>query len=175
MESEINKLSQKERDKQELENLKQGYIHCKEIYNMQRERFKASDEKLNWLLIFNALILVSLITINISLNQLFGCVKTLMYIFLILFGLSMLITLILIICGLYPRKTTFIDNNNYINDEFYHCTNVEFFGKMIGQFTNYNNCIHKKIEQKYLFYKIALIFTSINILSMVMLIIIKMI
>ena len=47
MESEINKLSQKERDKQELENLKQGYIHCKEIYNMQRERFKASDEKLN--------------------------------------------------------------------------------------------------------------------------------
>lgn len=173
MESEINKLSQKERDKQELENLKQGYIQCKETYKMQRERFKNSDEKLNWLLIFNALVL--LITINISLNKLFGCVKTLMYIFLILFGLSMLITLILIICGLYPRKTTFIDNNNYTNDKFYHCTNVEFFGKMIGQFTNYNNCIHKKIEQKYLFYKIALIFTSINILSMVMLIIIKMI
>ena len=173
MESEINKLSQKERDKQELENLKQGYTHCKEIYRMQRKRFKALDEKLNWLLIFNALVL--LITTNISLNQLFGDVKTLMYIFLILFGLSMLITLTLIICGLYPRKTTFIDNNNYINDEFYHCTNVEFFGKMIGQFSNYNNCIHKKIEQKYLFYKIALIFTSINILSMVMLIIIKMI
>lgn len=171
MESEINKLSQKERDKQELENLKQGYTHCKEIYRMQRKRFKALDEKLNWLLIFNALVL--LITTNISLNQLFGDVKTLMYIFLILFGLSMLITLTLIICGLYPRKTTFIDNNNYINDEFYHCTNVEFFGKMIGQFSNYNNCIHKKIEQKYLFYKIALIFTSINILSMVMLIIIK--
>ena len=138
---------------------------------MQRERFKNSDEKLNWLLIFNALVL--LITTNISFDQLFGCVETLMYIFLILFDLSMLITLILIICGLYPRKTTFIDNNNYINDEFYHCTNVEFFGKMIGQFSNYNNCIHKKIEQKYLFYKIALIFTSINILSMVILIIIK--
>lgn len=173
MESEINKLSQKERDKQELENLKQGYIQCKETYKMQRERFKNSDEKLNWLLIFNALVL--LITINISLNKLFGCVKTLMYIFLILFGLSMLITLILIICGLYPRKTTFIDNNNYTNDKFYHCTNVEFFGKMIGQFTNYSNDMNKRTEQKYLFYKIALIFTSINILSMVMLIIIKMI
>ena len=174
MESEINKLSQEERDKQELENLKQGYTHCKEIYNIQRERFKASDEKLNMLLVFNAAIFALLITI-IPFNQLSYCLKTLMYIFLILFGLSMLITLTLIICGLYPRKTTFIDNNNYINDEFYHCTNVEFFGKMIGQFTNYNNCIHKKIEQKYLFYKIALIFTSINILSMVMLIIIKMI
>lgn len=173
MESEINKLSQEERDKQELENLKQGYIQCKETYKMQRERFKNSDEKLNWLLIFNALVL--LITINISLNKLFGCVKTLMYIFLILFGLSMLITLTLIICGLYPRKSIFIGNNNYINDEFYHCTNVEFFGKMIGQFSNYNNCIHKKIEQKYLFNKLAMIFTNINILLSFILIIIKMI
>lgn len=152
MESKINKLSQEERDKQELENLKQGYTHCKEIYKIQRERFKASDEKLNWLLIFNALVL--LITINISLNQLFGCVKILMYIFLILFGLSMLITLILIICGLYPRKTTFIDNNNYINEQFYRCTDVEFFGKMIGQFTNYNNGIHKKSNKSIYFIKL---------------------
>lgn len=34
MESEINKLPQEERDKQELENLKQGYIQCKETYKI---------------------------------------------------------------------------------------------------------------------------------------------
>lgn len=174
MESEINKLSQEERDKQELENLKQGYTHCKEIYNMQRERFKASDEKLNMLLVFNAAIFALLITI-IPFNQLSYCLKTLMYIFLILFGLSMLITLILIICGLYPRKTTFIDNNNYTNDKFYHCTNVEFFGKMIGQFTNYSNDMNKRTEQKHFFNKIAMIFTTINILLMFILITIKII
>ena len=78
MESEINKLSQEERDKQELENLKQGYTHCKEIYNIQRERFKTSDEKLNMLLVFNAAILALLITI-IPFNQLTCCLKTLMY------------------------------------------------------------------------------------------------
>lgn len=174
MESEINKLSQEERDKQELENLKQGYAHCKEIYNIQRERFKASDEKLNMLLVFNAAILALLITI-IPFNQLSCCLKTLMYTFLILFGVSILITLISIICGLYPRKTTFIDNNNYINDEFYHCTNVEFYGKMIGQFALYNNDMSKKAEQKHFFNKIAMISTTINILLMFVLIIIKII
>ncbi len=174
MDNEINKLSQKERDKQELENLKQGYIHCKEIYNIQRERFKAADEKLNMLLVFNGAILALLITI-IPFNQLLCCLRTLMYIFLILFSLSMLITLISIILGLYPRKTTFIDNNNYINDDFYHCTNIEFLGKMIGQFTNYNNDMSKKTEQKHFFNKIAMISTTINILLMFVLIIIKII
>lgn len=43
---------------------------------------------------------------------------------------------------------------NLFNDEFYHYTNVEFFGKMIGQFSNYNNCIHKKSNKSIYFIKL---------------------
>lgn len=171
-ENNIDKLSQKNRDGQELENLRQGYQHCKEIYNIQRERFKSADEKLNMLLVFNGAILALLIIV-LPIGDMSCVLKTLIYTFMTIFSINMLLTLIVIIVGMFPRKTSFISNDNYVDAKFYQCTNVEFYGKMIGCYTEYNNQISNKAENKHFFGKFAMICTILNIIFMFAMIIIK--
>ena len=45
------------------ENLKDGYEQIKIIYQIQSERLKTSDEKLNMLLVFNAAIIALIIVV----------------------------------------------------------------------------------------------------------------
>ncbi|MBR6778758.1 MAG: hypothetical protein IKM43_01210 [Clostridia bacterium] len=168
---EIEKLTQEERDAQELENLKVGYQHCKDEYNMQNDRFKSADAKLNMLLVFNVALL-ALLTIAFPLGEKSNVINILFYIFLSLFAVSMLITLISIIMGLFPKTINYIMPENFIDDKFYHCTNLQFYGKMIGCYTEYNIEMNKKIERKHLLNRLAMISSIFNIVFMFVIILI---
>lgn len=162
---EIEKLTQEERDAQELENLKEGYQNCKETYNKELERFKDTDAKLNMLLVFNAAIL-ALLTIVFPLGEMNCVLKTLFYVFLTVFSISMLTTLISIILGLFPRKTPFIDSNSYLEPELYQYTSVEFYCQLIASYVQHNNMIGEKIEKKHFLNRLAMVCTIFNIVFM---------
>ena len=169
-----NNSTQKDRDKEEQENLRLGYEQSKETYRYQQERHKAADEKLNMLLVFNSAAFALLIVVLPIEN--YNCIKsTLLYTFLVLFVLSMLMTFIFILIGIFPRETKFSDNSNYINPKTYQCTNIEFYGKFIKMYQEANDGFHDVIEKKLFYGKFALISSIFNIVFILTLLVIKMI
>jgi len=165
---------EQERDKEELENLKLGYEQCQENYRNQQSRHKSADEKLNMLLVFNGAI-VALLIIILPIDKLSITKVILNYIFLLLFAISMITTLVFIIIGLFPRKTTFVDNETYVNPKLYQCTNYEFYGKFIALYKEANKNFCEVIEKKHLYGKRAMVITFFNIIFIFALIIIKII
>lgn len=170
----INELSQEERDKQELENLKQGHQHCKEIYDILLDRFKAADTKSNMLLVFNAAIL-TLLTIIFPLSVDSDIIKILIYIFLSLFCIDMFIALTLIIISLFPRGIPLTHYDNFIHKKFYKCTNIEYYDKMIDAYVNHNKEMKSIIQKKHRYNKPAMFCTMINIALMFIMIILSII
>lgn len=158
----------------EVENLKIGYELLQNDLSSQVERLKTADEKLNMLLVFNAAIL-ALLTIVFPINLLSQTRFILAIIFLTLFMISMVLTLVMIIIAIFPRSIPRIADTNYVDVTFYHCSSTNFLGKIMGECRRTIEKTHKIAEKKYCFTKASMILTIINIGLMIALIFIKII
>lgn len=161
-------------DKQEYENLKMGYDALNEEYKVQTERLNLADQKSNMLLVFNAAILALLI-LAFPIADKTRAQLVVSVIFLCLFFVSIILTLTMIILSIFPRKTEHLSHYSFITADFYHCTNIEFMGKIMGQKSRTIDLIHRLTERKFLYIKIATITTVINIFLIVILVSLKVI
>lgn len=87
------------------ENLKDGYEQIKIIYQIQSERLKTSDEKLNMLLVFNAAIIALIIVVIPFPNS--GVRNILSIILFSIFTVSIFLTVICIFIRAIPQKVRF--------------------------------------------------------------------
>ena len=155
------------------ENLKDGYEQIKTIYQIQAERLKTSDEKLNMLLVFNAAIIALIITV-IPFPD--GGIRNILSIILFsIFTVSMLLTVICIFIGLFPKKLDFIDTKNYTNANQYNCTREQYIGKYMAGYESAINSVAGAAEKKQTMIKHSMIETIVNIVLIVAMIIIKVI
>lgn len=167
----MNEEKREQRDKEELENLKLGYAALNEDYRIQTERLKTADEKNNMLLVFNAAIL-ALLTIVFPLNESARELFVLSIILFTLFMVSIIITVTMIIVAIYPRKTQHLSHKSFVNADFYHRTTIEFMGQIMRQQSESIKSMHETAEKKFMYAKIAIITTFINIALISMLIIV---
>ena len=155
------------------ENLKDGYEQIKTIYQIQAERLKTSDEKLNMLLVFNAAIIALIITV-IPFPD--GGIRNILSIILFsIFTVSMLLTVICIFIGLFPKKLDFIDTKNYTNANQYNCTREQYIGKYMAGYESAIDSVAGAAEKKQTMIKHSMIETIVNIVLIVAMIIIKVI
>ena len=155
------------------ENLKDGYEQIKTIYQIQAERLKTSDEKLNMLLVFNAAIIALIITV-IPFPD--GGIRNILSIILFsIFTVSMLLTVICIFIGLFPKKLDFIDTKNYTNANKYNCTREQYIGKYMAGYESAIDSVAGAAEKKQTMIKHSMIETIVNIVLIVAMIIIKVI
>ena len=155
------------------ENLKDGYKQIKTIYQIQAERLKTSDEKLNMLLVFNAAIIALIITV-IPFPD--GGIRNILSIILFsIFTVSMLLTVICIFIGLFPQKLDFIDTKNYTNANQYNCTREQYIGKYMAGYESAIDSVAGAAEKKQTMIKHSMIETIVNIVLIVAMIIIKVI
>ena len=155
------------------ENLKDGYKQIKTIYQIQAERLKTSDEKLNMLLVFNAAIIALIITV-IPFPD--GGIRNILSIILFsIFTVSMLLTVICIFIGLFPKKLDFIDTKNYTNANQYNCTREQYIGKYMAGYESAIDSVAGAAEKKQTMIKHSMIETIVNIVLIVAMIIIKVI
>ena len=153
------------------ENLKDGYEQIKTIYQIQAERLKTSDEKLNMLLVFNAAIIALIITV-IPFPD--GGIRNILSIILFsIFTVSMLLTVICIFIGLFPKKLDFIDIKNYTNANQYNCTREQYIGKYMAGYESAIDSVAGAAEKKQTMIKHSMIETIVNIVLIVAMIIIK--
>ena len=153
------------------ENLKDGYEQIKTIYQIQAERLKTSDEKLNMLLVFNAAIIALIITV-IPFPD--GGIRNILSIILFsIFTVSMLLTVICIFIGLFPKKLDFIDTKNYTNANQYNCTREQYIGKYMAGYESAIDSVAGAAEKKQTMIKHSMIETIVNIVLIVAMIIIK--
>lgn len=164
---------EEKKDQEEFENLKIGYDLLQKDYVIQVERLKTADEKLNMFLVFNAAIL-ALLTIVFPLPTICSVQFIISIIALTLFIASMVLTLIMIILAVFPRKTEHIDDSNYVTAEFYHCTSISFLGKIMSESKKSIESLHKLTELKFRYAKIAMSLTIVNIGLMIILILITL-
>lgn len=169
----MNEQEQKQRDEEELENLKLGYATLNEDYRIQTERLKTADEKTNMLLVFNAAIL-ALLTIVFPLNESAHMLFVLSIILFALFLASIFFTVTMIIIAIYPRKTQHLSHKSFVDADFYHRTTIEFMGQIMRHQTESIESMHKTAEKKFTYTKVAIITTFINIALISMLIIVSL-
>ena len=155
------------------ENLKDGYEQIKTIYQIQAERLKTSDEKLNMLLVFNAAVIALIITVIPF--PCCGARNILSIILFSLFTVSMLLTVICIFIGLFPKKLDFIDTKNYTDTNQYNCTRQQYIGKYMAGYESAIESVAVVAEKKQTMIKHAMIETIVNIVLIVAMIIIKVI
>lgn len=155
------------------ENLKDGYEQIKSIYQIQSERLKTSDEKLNMLLVFNAAIIALIITVIPFPSS--GVRNILSVILFSVFTISMLLTIICIFIGLFPKKLDFIDTKNYTDANQYNCTRQQYIGKYMTGYASAIESVSGAAEKKQTMIKHSMIQTIVNIVLIVAMIIIKVI
>ena len=155
------------------ENLKDGYEQIKTIYQIQADRLKTSDEKLNMMLVFNAAIIALLIVV-IPFPET-GVRSVLSIALFSIFAACMLITVICIFIGLFPRKLDFIDVKNYTNANQYNCTREEHIGKYMSGYEAAIESVANVAEKKQTMIKHSMIETLVNIVLIVAMIVIKVI
>ncbi|HPG92468.1 MAG TPA: hypothetical protein PK675_03575 [Clostridia bacterium] len=161
------------RDLEEKENLKTGFLQIKEGYFNQLERLKTGDEKLNMILVFNAAILaLNIVLFPLDLN---GMLLIFFIAVISIFGISIFSTVILTLVGIFPRKIRSIDDCVFAEAEKYHCTNIEYYGKFISGYLDAIQSIKKSTEIKYKIIQVAIVLTVINMALIVLLIIITQI
>lgn len=163
----------RQRDDEELENLKLGYAALNDDYRTQLERLKTTDEKSNMLLVFNAAIFALLITV-LPLNESVHAIYILSIITLTLFMASTVLTLSMIIVSIYPRKTKHLSHNTYTDHEFYHRSTIEFMGKVMAATRQSIESIHQTVEKKIFFTKVAVVLTFVNVALVWILIILNL-
>jgi len=162
-----------DRDLEEKENLKTGFLQIKESYFNQLERFKNADEKLNMILVFNAAILaLNIVLFPLDLSE---QLLNLFIIFISTFGVLMFLTLILIFLGLFPKTVNHIDDNVFADEKTYQCDNIHYYGKFIKSYLEAIKSIRKATEKKHNIGKIANILTILNVIFMAVLIVITQI
>ena len=155
------------------ENLKDGYEQIKTIYQIQSERLKTSDEKLNMLLVFNAAIIALIIVIIPFPDS--GVRNILSIILFSIFTVSMLLTVTCIFIGLFPKKLDFIDSKNYTDANQYNCTREQYIGKYMSGYESAIESVASAAEKKQTMIKHSMVETIVNIVLIVALIIIKVI
>ena len=153
------------------ENLKDGYEQIKTIYQIQSERLKTSDEKLNMLLVFNAAIIALIIVIIPFPDS--GVRNILSIILFSIFTVSMLLTVTCIFIGLFPKKLDFIDSKNYTDANQYNCTREQYIGKYMSGYESAIESVASAAEKKQTMIKHSMVETIVNIVLIVALIIIK--
>ncbi len=157
----------------EFENLKEGYEQVKHLYDIELDKLKTSDDKINMILVFNAAILALLFSVIP-----FPTNKVKMIISFILFGLfilSMILTLIFIFIAFKPRNVYSIEPSSFIDPNTYNCSKEEFIGKYTKGYVNSIDSISRLAEIKQGLIKKCMYTTIFNILLMVVMIIIKVI
>lgn len=155
------------------ENLKDGYEQIKTIYQIQSERLKTSDEKLNMLLVFNAAIIALIIVIIPFPDS--GVRNILSIILFSIFTVSMLLTVTCIFIGLFPKKLDFIDSKNYTDANQYNCTREQYIGKYMSGYESAIESVASAAEKKQTMIKHSMVETIVNIVLIVALIVIKVI
>lgn len=164
----------KRKEEQEKQNLIQGFELIKNQYALQLERLRCADEKSNMILVFNGAILALLIAVLP-----FDFIEKPKFIASIIifsfFIVSVLITIASIFIGLYPKQLSQIDMENYSNTDTYQCEAEQFFGKFIAAYKCAMESLQSVIEQKHKMNKVAMVFTSVNLVLMISMIIIKII
>ena len=155
------------------ENLKDGYEQIKIIYQIQSERLKTSDEKLNMLLVFNAAIIALIIVVIPFPNS--GVRNILSIILFSIFTVSIFLTVICIFIGLFPKKLDFIDSKNYTDANQYNCTREQYIGKYMSGYESAIESVTGVAEKKQTRIKYSMIETIVNIVLIVAIIIIKVI
>lgn len=156
-----------------IENLKDGYEQIKTIYQIQSERLKTSDEKLNMLLVFNAAIIALIIVIIPFPDS--GVRNILSIILFSIFTVSMLLTVTCIFIGLFPKKLDFIDSKNYTDANQYNCTREQYIGKYMSGYESAIESVASAAEKKQTMIKHSMVETIVNIVLIVALIVIKVI
>ena len=143
------------------ENLKDGYEQIKTIYQIQSERLKTSDEKLNMLLVFNAAIIALIIVIIPFPDS--GVRNILSIILFSIFTVSMLLTVTCIFIGLFPKKLDFIDSKNYTDANQYNCTREQYIGKYMSGYESAIESVASAAEKKQTMIKHSMVETIVNI------------
>ena len=161
----------KNKDNDAIENLKDGYEQIKTIYQIQAERIKTSDEKLNMLLVFNAAIIALIIAVIPFPNS--GVRNIISIILFSIFTVCMLLTVTCIFIGLFPRKLDSIDAKNYTDANQYNCTRQQYIGKYMAAYESAIESVASTSEKKQTMIKHAMIETMVNIVVIVAMIIIK--
>lgn len=166
-------MSIENKENDATENLKDGYEQIKTIYQIQSERLKTSDEKLNMLLVFNAAIIALIIAVIPFPDS--GIRNILSIILFSIFTTSMLLTVICIFIGLFPKKLDFIDSKNYTDANQYNCTREQYIGKYMSGYESAIESVASAAEKKQTMIKHSMIETIVNIVLIVALIIIKVV
>ena len=166
-------MSSDNKENAAVENLKDGYEQIKTIYQIQADRLKTADEKLNMLLVFNAAI-IALLTVVVPFPETVAC-KTLSLILFFAFIGFVFATVICIFIGLFPRKLDFIDAKNYTNADQYNCTREQYMGKYTSGYVTAIESIANAAEKKQAMIKCSMVQTVINIVLIVAMIIIKVV
>lgn len=164
-------MSEESKDTVAIENLKDGYERIKTIYQIELERLKTSDEKLNMMLVFNAAVIALLIVVIPFPES--GVLNGLSIILFLLFSVSMILTVMCIFIGLFPRKISTIAIKNYTNANQYNCTREQYIGKYMSGYEAAIESVAKAAEKKQTMIKHSMIETIINILLIVAMIVVK--
>ncbi len=155
------------------ENLEDGYEQIKNIYKIQVDKLKTSDEKLNILLVFNAAILALLIILIPFPNE--QSKRILSLVIFSIFTVSILITVICVFIGLFPKKLPVIDIKNFTRASQYNCTREEYIGKYMAGYESMVENVMASAGKKQTIIKHSMVETIVNIVLIVMLILIKIV
>ena len=166
-------MSEESKDTVAIENLKDGYERIKTVYQIELERLKTSDEKLNMMLVFNAAVIALLIVVIPFPES--GVLKSLSIILFLLFSVSMILTVMCIFIGLFPRKISTIAIKNYTNANQYNCTREQYIGKYMSGYEAAIESVSKAAEKKQTMIKHSMIETIINIFLIVAMIVVKVV
>lgn len=162
------KLSTQQQD--EISNLQIGFKCLEQEMKNEADRFKTADEKANMFLVFNAAILI-LFTIIFPLPHydkhqvviVFWCIFALLC-------ASLTSTVILIVAVIFPRSYNVLNENNYVVATFYHCSSVEFIGKIMKEHSDSLKELIKIADKKFTLLNSAMILTIVNIIMSVILV-----
>ena len=166
-------MSTENKENVAIENLKDGYDQIKNIYQIESERLKTSDEKLNMMLVFNAAIIALLIVvIPFPVNSVRNVFSIILF---SLFSVSMILTVACIFIGLFPRKLSTIAIKNYTDASQYNCTREQYIGKYMSGYESAIESVANAAEKKQTMIKHSMIETIINILIVVAMIVVKVV
>ena len=164
----INNLVPNEQEK--LSNLQVGYNHLEKQYESKVEIITKIDEKVNMFLVFNAAIIV-LLTIVFPLPNL-PCLKTVLsWVVFSLFSISMILSVLFSVLAIFPRSVYSVSSGYMTDFTIYSVQSIDFLKDMMISYNKFIERLDAVLLKKSKYMRISIIFTVLNFILMIALII----